>query len=71
MGFSFRMYEPSMYRVKFKYPDNWKTMDSLEKKEVSRQVAIEVGAYMAYAALTWHEMRTWFGWSTGRMLMYC
>lgn len=58
------MYEPSVYHVKFKYPDNWKTLDSLEKGALSHQVAIEVGAYMSYAALTWHEMLTWFGWSS-------
>jgi hypothetical protein len=64
MEFSFRMYEPSVYHVKFKYPSNWKNLNILEKQELSHQVAIEVGAYMAYAALTWHEILTWFGWSS-------
>lgn len=62
--FTFRMYEPSVYHVKFLYPDNWKDRNPIEKQRVSHSVAVEVGGYMSFAALTWHEMLTWFGWKS-------
>jgi hypothetical protein len=63
-GFTFRLYEPSVYHVIIAYPDNWQTRDSKEKRELMQNVAIEIGGYMSFAALTWHEMLTWLGWKS-------
>lgn len=67
-SFTYKMPEPSRYFVRMAYPDNWRTLSPRERKEISREVAIELGAYAAYVGTTWHEMLTWEGYRASRIL---
>ena len=67
-SFSYKMTEPSRYFVRLAYPDNWHALTPQERKAVSREVAIELGAYGAYVGTTWHEMLTWVGYKASLIL---
>ncbi len=58
--FSFKATEPSVYNVKINYPENWKSLNDLEKKAIAKEVAIDCGAYFSYISTTWHEILTSF-----------
>jgi hypothetical protein len=62
-GFSFK-FQPdnSMYYVSFDYPDNWNSLTVEEKSKIADEVAIRTGKYLAFTAITWHEILTWFGY---------
>jgi len=62
--FSFKLYEPSRYFVRLEYPANWDDLEELEKDQIARDVSIKLGQYCAFTALTWHEILTWFGYSS-------
>jgi len=60
--FSFSLIaDRSSHIVKLSYPDNWQQID---KEPVAREVSLQLGQYLAFAATTWHEMLTWFGYHT-------
>lgn len=61
-AFSFKLWEPSRYYVRLKYPDEWSTLPPAERDRIARDISIQLGQYFAYAALTWHEILTWFGY---------
>jgi hypothetical protein len=60
--FTFKMYEPSLYFVKLKYPDNWKDLSKDRKEKIAYDVAVTLGQYLTFTAMTWHEIITWFGY---------
>ena len=51
----------SKHNVQISYPENW---NQLQKEPIAREVSLKLGPYLAYSATTWHEMLTWFGFST-------
>ena len=51
----------SKHHVRISYPENW---NQLQKEPIAREVSLKLGPYLAYSATTWHEMPTWFGFST-------
>jgi len=59
--FSFRLYEPSRYYVSLTYPDDWKNRSPPDRERIAYEVSVGVGQYLAFAAVTWHEIITWFG----------
>ena len=61
-GFSFRLKEPSVYYVRFKYPENWKDLPQKKKARIVYEVSIGLGQYLAFSAATWHEILTWYGY---------
>ncbi len=63
-GFMFRLYEPSRYYVRFIYPDNWKNMPRQDKERIAYEVSVGLGQYLAFTAVTWHEIITWFGFKS-------
>ncbi len=52
--------EPSRYFVELTYPRDWDSRSVAEKERVARDVSRQLGQYLAYTAMTWHEMLTWF-----------
>ena len=63
-SFNFKVIEPSRYWVKIKYPDYWKGLSPGEKKKKARLAAINLGQYFAHRSLIWHEIITWYGFSS-------
>jgi len=62
--FSFKAIEPSRYFVTVQYPKYWE--DSPAKEKVASEVSIRLGEYLAETTTIWHEIITWFGYtSTG------
>ena len=60
--FSFKLWEPSRYFVTFEYPPGWGRLAQAEKERIAREISIPLGQYLAFNALTWHEILTWFGY---------
>lgn len=61
-SFTFKMHEPSVHHVWIEYPETWKDLSADAKDETAREIAIELGQYLAYNACVWHEILTWFGY---------
>lgn len=62
--FSFRVIEPSRYWVKISYPENWDGMSEDERVAIADEVSICLGQYFAHTSLIWHEILTWYGFSS-------
>lgn len=62
--FSFRLYEPSKYFVRFTYPENWKDLPQKDKEQIAYDVSIGLGQYLAFVVTNWHEIITWFGFKS-------
>jgi hypothetical protein len=60
-AFQFKLREPSRYFVELTYPQGWDALPADEKERVAREVSRQLGQYLAYTAMTWHEILTWFG----------
>ena len=62
--FSFSFREPAKYYVQLTYPANWDTMPKAEKDAVILDAAATLAQYSAYTGTMFHEMLTWFGYSS-------
>jgi len=62
--FWFRVIEPSRYWVKVSYPENWEGQSVEEKERIANEVSIHLGQYFAHTSMVWHEILTWYGFST-------
>lgn len=60
-AFRFKLHEPSRYYVELAYPANWTQRPKAERVRVAREVSVALGQHLAYTAMTWHEILTWFG----------
>jgi len=61
--FSFRSKPaPSRYFVEIEYPRGWDRLRQSQKEIIARDVSLEMGQYLGFAASTWHEILTWFGY---------
>jgi hypothetical protein len=56
--------DPSMFFVDLKYPDNWQNLSNEKKEKISKTVSIELGAYLTFTMVSWHEILTWYGFHT-------
>lgn len=61
-SFQVKQVEPSLYCVELTYPENWNDLDSAERERIAREVSCDLGQYLAWTGLTWHEILTWFGY---------
>lgn len=61
---SFRLIEPSLYRVILKYPKGWRDQTVEERKKAAKELSIDLGRYIAHTSLIWHEIVTWYGFAT-------
>jgi hypothetical protein len=62
--FSFRLYEPSRYYVRITYPDDWMDFSPPEREKIAYEISTGLGQYLAFTAVTWHEIITWFGFKS-------
>lgn len=61
-SFQFRMREPSMCFVTLAFPPGWDRLDDDDREQIARDVARQLGQYLAFTVLTWHEILTCFGY---------
>lgn len=62
--FSYEIIEPAQYQVLLQYPDNWQSLSETEKDRIAREVAIDLGQHFAHMSTVWHEIITWYGYSS-------
>jgi hypothetical protein len=60
--FAFKLREPSRYYVTITFPNDWNDLSPQTREATARTVAVGVGQYLAFTAMTWHEILTWFGY---------
>jgi hypothetical protein len=56
--------DPSQYFVTLQYPQGWESLPTAEKKKISHDAAIELGSYLTFVMVSWHEVLTWYGFHT-------
>jgi len=61
-SFQVKQVEPSLYYIELTYPENWTDLDGEERERIAREVSRDLGQYLAWTGLTWHEILTWFGY---------
>ncbi len=52
----------TLYRIDIEYLDGWASV--ADKEKIARTVAIDSAATFAFYIGTWHEIATWYGWSS-------
>ncbi len=57
-------YDDSTFHLKFTYPSNWETLPAEEKDAIITELSIRIAQRVAFNAMTWHEITTWFGYRT-------
>lgn len=63
--FSFKLnVEPSRYYIRLTYPKNWKDLPAPQKEQIAEDVALELGQYLTFTMVTWHEVLTFFGYKS-------
>ena len=62
--YSCRIIEPSRYHITLDYPDHWEELSKQEKEVIAREVSLQLGQYLAHTSLIWHEILTWYGFSS-------
>jgi len=62
--FSFKMYEPSRYFVRLTYPANWNDLSKEAREHLAYRLSVDLGQYLTFTGLTWHEIITWFGYKS-------
>jgi hypothetical protein len=63
-NYSYRVIEPAKYYITLGYPKYWKSLPREKKERVSRELSIQLGQYLAHTSLIWHEILTWYGFSS-------
>lgn len=63
-AFAFRAHEPSTYRVELCYPEGWDALSVDDRQRLSDELAIRVAQRVAFDAMTWHEIITWYGYKS-------
>jgi len=61
-AFRFKLHEPSVYFVELTFPPDWSSRPAEDRRRIACEVASSLGQHLAYTALTWHEILTWFGY---------
>ena len=64
--FSFKPPEPSRHYIVLEYPPGWNDLDARERDRITDEISMAVGRYLAFNGCVWHEMLTWFGYSSIR-----
>lgn len=67
-SFTFRVIEPAHYKVTLTYPENWNEYSPEEKVSIAREAAIAIGQHLAQQTTIWHEIITWYGYSSMGLL---
>lgn len=62
--FSYRIIEKAVYKVTLEYPENWRQLSDDQQITIAREISIDLGQYLAQQSTIWHEIVTWFGYSS-------
>jgi len=62
--FNFEIIEPSMYWVKIELPGDWDKKSDLTKAKIIHEASVYLGQYFAHTSMIWHEIITWYGYSS-------
>ena len=60
--------EPTLYRLSFSYPESWPLLPPEQREAHALELSILTGQQVAYTALTWHEILTWYGFKSTKVL---
>lgn len=52
----------SRFVFAFRYPDDWGKLPKAQRQVLVDELSIRIGQQAAYAAMTWHEVITWYGY---------
>ncbi len=63
-NFSYRVIEPSRYYITLGYPNDWKDLPRQDKEALAWEISTQLGQYLAHTSLIWHEILTWYGFSS-------
>ena len=66
--FSYKVIESAVYSVTLEYPDNWGVLSDDLKRTISREISIDLGQHFAQQSTIWHEIVTWYGYSSVGLL---
>lgn len=58
----FRTHEPSIYTVRFDDPTDWDATNHAQRAALERELSIRIAQRLAFTAMTWHELLTWYGY---------
>ncbi len=58
--FSFFVNEPARYYLSIGYPPDWEDLPEPVQQAIAKDIAIDLGAYLAYVSATLHEIFTWY-----------
>ena len=56
--------DPSLFHLAIRYPDYWPALTDERRKDLIRELSIQMGQRVSYLLSTWHEIATWFGYKT-------
>ncbi len=62
--FSFKVIEPARYFVTIRFPESWDRVGEERREEIIADISIRLGQYLGQTTLIWHEMVTWFGYTS-------
>ncbi|MCF7954748.1 MAG: DUF4056 domain-containing protein [Phycisphaerae bacterium] len=62
--FNFKIIEPSVYWVKITLPGDWEDKTEASKTKIINEASIYLGQYFAHTSMIWHEIITWYGYSS-------
>ena len=66
--FSYKIVEKAIYKVTLKYPDHWDQLSDDKQQAISREISIDLGQHLAQQSTIWHEIVTWYGYSSVGLL---
>jgi hypothetical protein len=61
-------YDGCAFRLNFNYPPYWASLDDQERQRLINELALRIGERVAFNAMTWHEIITWYGYKTTLVL---
>ena len=62
--FSYKIVEKAIYKVTLEYPDYWDKLSDDKQQAISREISIDLGQHLAQQSTIWHEIVTWYGYSS-------
>lgn len=67
-SFSFKLgADLSRHYITITYPDYWARLSRQRRSTIAKDVALSLGPYLAFEAITWHEILTWYGFKCMRI----
>ncbi len=62
--YSFEVIESALYHVHLEYPSHWASLDEAGRERAACEAAIDIGHYAAHLSTIWHEIISWYGYSS-------